>query len=126
MKKYLVVIISVVLCIFVNICYCVEPIYSVNSESVSTKPVMPGTNNIDPDIKSLGEDIWGNAVIILRTLAILAVVVSGLSYMFSAGDRRADIKTKLVILLIGAIIVFASTFIIEYIRQIVNEIMPVI
>ncbi|MEG1142864.1 MAG: hypothetical protein RSE41_10570, partial [Clostridia bacterium] len=101
MKKYLVVIISVVLCIFVNICYCVEPIYSVNSESVSTKPVMPGTNNIDPDIKSLGEDIWGNAVIILRTLAILAVVVSGLSYMFSAGDRRADIKTKLVILLIG-------------------------
>ena len=59
--------------------------------------------------------IWATVSTIVQILAIAAVVFAGLRYMFASADAKADIKKQTVILIIGAIFVFAATAIIRFV-----------
>lgn len=62
-------------------------------------------------VSNLTLDIWATVVVVVRILAVAAVVFAGLRYMFASADQKADIKKSMGVLAIGAILVFGATFI---------------
>jgi len=65
--------------------------------------------------------IWGTVFMILRVLAIGAIVFAGVKYMFASAESKADIKGGLIGLVIGAILVFGATFLVEIISNTASE-----
>lgn len=65
---------------------------------------------------------WNTVRLILQILAVAAVVVAGVRYMFASADQKADIKKSMGILAIGAALVFGATLIIDFIVKITGQI----
>ena len=59
---------------------------------------------------------------VLQILAIAAVVFAGVKYMFAAADQKAEIKNGMIGLVVGAILVFAASTIVQFIINAANEV----
>ncbi len=70
------------------------------------------------------KNIWSTVIVIVQILALAAVVIAGVRYMFASADQKADIKNQLVILVLGAVLVFAASTIIGIIVKVTNEVVP--
>lgn len=68
-------------------------------------------------VSKLTNDVWASVVVVVRVLAVAAVVFAGLRYMFASADQKADIKKSMGILAIGAVLVFGATFVLELISD---------
>lgn len=88
---------------------------NVNSDAVGTTKGMDVANNA---VKR----IWGTVSLILQILAVAAVVIAGIRYMFASADAKANIKKQTIFLIVGMILVFGATFVIGFIVKITSEI----
>ena len=66
--------------------------------------------------------IWGTVLLVLQICAVAAFVLAGVRYMFAAPDAKADIKKQTVGLVVGAILVFGATFVIDFLVDITKDI----
>lgn len=74
-------------------------------------------------VSNAAKGIWGTVITIVQILAVAAVVFAGLRYMFASADQKADIKKSMGILVIGAVLVFGATLILNFITTATNEIL---
>lgn len=72
-------------------------------------------------VTSLGKNVWATVIFVVRILAFAAIVFAGVRYMFASADQKADIKKGLVFLVIGAVLVFASTFLVDLVTSVTNQ-----
>lgn len=93
-----------------------------SNNKVSTD--FPTYNDASNTVTNLGSNIWGTVVLVVRILAFAAIVFAGVRYMFASADQKADIKKGLVYLVLGAVLVFASTYLVNFIVNITKEIAP--
>ena len=66
--------------------------------------------------------IWSTVIILFQILAIAAIIIAGIRYMFASADSKADIKKQLVPLVIGAVLVFGATTIIQVIVNVTEDV----
>lgn len=59
--------------------------------------------------------LWATIRIVVNVCAILGVILIGLKYMFASANTRADLKTELMPMFIGIMLVFCSINVINYI-----------
>ena len=78
---------------------------------------------VDSKIKNKIKNIWATISVIVQIISVGCVVFAGIRYMFSSADQRADIKKGLIYLTIGAIFVFGTTMVIQFIIDATNEIL---
>lgn len=118
MKKIFFIIPLMLIMIYANVIFCA-------TISNPDSPSIPSTNNQPiTEIDNATNKIWGTFVIIAQTLSIAAIVFTGLRYMFTNADDRADIKLQTIILVIGSVLVFAAVPFAEFIVGIVGELFP--
>lgn len=65
---------------------------------------------------------WGIILTILQVAAIAAVVFAGVRYMFASADSKADIKKQMIWLVIGAVLVFGASTVIQLVTNVANDI----
>lgn len=73
-------------------------------------------------VNTASQKVWATIMNILQILAIAAVVFAGVRYMFASADQKADIKKSMIVLVIGAVLVFAATGILKFIQGAANSI----
>ncbi len=95
------------------------PAVAAIDNNVSTS--FPNAGNPANSVSKLGENIWGTVILVVRILAFAAIVFAGVRYMFASADQKADIKKGLVYLVLGAVLVFASTFLVNIIVNVTNQ-----
>ena len=66
--------------------------------------------------------IWGTVTLILQILAVAAIVFAGVRYMFASADGKADIKKQTIGLVVGAVLVFGASMIVDFIVNVTKEI----
>ena len=66
--------------------------------------------------------VWNTVIYIARVLAFVGIFVLGLTYIFANSDKKADLKKGLVPVIIGIVIFFGSTYVIDFIKRIFQEI----
>ena len=86
--------------------FCITSIYA--GGTAGRVPTEPGTGVASNNVVSTAKNVWSTAAAVIQILAIAAIVFSGLRYMFASADTKADIKKQLIILVIGAVLVFCS------------------
>lgn len=59
---------------------------------------------------------------VAQVLSVAAVVFGGLKYMFAAPDERANIKRGLIILVVGATLVFGAASVAKMIRAAAEDV----
>ena len=55
-------------------------------------------------------------------MALVALLVLGISYMYSSPNEKAEIKNKLIPFVIGGTLLFGSSTLIKLVEQFVNAI----
>ena len=89
-----------------------------NVDKIYNKATYVGTDfnfggNEAKEVSSVAANIWSTIIVIVRILAIAAVVFAGIRYMFASADQKADIKKSMGILVVGALLVFGATYLLE-------------
>ena len=69
-------------------------------------------------ITTVTGNIWKTIQVVVQVLAIVAIVFAGVRYMFASADQKADIKKQTVILIVGAVLVFAAGPIASFVAKI--------
>ncbi|MDD3304482.1 MAG: TrbC/VirB2 family protein [Clostridia bacterium] len=72
-------------------------------------------------VTNTARNIWSTVALILQIAAIAAIVFAGVRYMFASADTKADIKKQMVILVVGAVLVFGASTVVTFITGITNE-----
>lgn len=83
------------------------------------KPFTPGSRDdrVPYKIKNFLKDTWATISVIVQILCVACVVFAGVRYMFASADQRADLKSGLSYLTIGAVLVFGAISIIKLIAS---------
>lgn len=79
-----------------------------------------GGNEIN-SVTNTARNVWSTIALILQIAAIAAIVFAGVRYMFASADTKADIKKQMVILVVGAVLVFGASTVVQFITGITNE-----
>ena len=72
-------------------------------------------------VTGTARNIWSTIALILQIAAIAAIVFAGVRYMSASADTKADIKKQMVILVVGAVLVFGASTVVQFITGITNE-----
>lgn len=65
--------------------------------------------------------IWKTVVTILQIASVAAVIITGLKYMFASSEKKADIKSMSLGFIVGAVIVFGSSFVVSFVIKVVQD-----
>lgn len=95
---------------------------SVFAIAVPTDAELTGGTTGSTAVTGAANKVWSTVITIIQILAVAAVVFAGLRYMFASAEDKADIKKSMMILVIGAVLVFAATTILQFIQTAANEI----
>jgi len=110
-----------VVCTFLFVVMAVVgSVYGVN---VPTANQITGTTNTSTTVGNVAKGVWSTVTTIVQILAVAAVVFAGIRYMFASADAKADIKKQTVILIVGAVLVFGATAILNFVSTATNEIL---
>jgi type IV secretory pathway VirB2 component (pilin) len=76
---------------------------------------VPSSEKVPDNVKTTLDKIWGSVSLILKIAAVGGVIFAGVRYMFAYADQKADLKKSLAPLVIGIIIVFGATTLVDFI-----------
>ena len=107
----------------IPILFLVFMVFVSTSGIFGVTPAEPPGGNKSAKITTLTGNIWSTAVVVIQTVAIAAIVIAGLRYMFASADTKADIKQQTIILVVGAVLVFAAVPIATFISDAAKQIM---
>lgn len=92
-----------------NVVDMVEDIFNVGTEIDST------------ELNNIKNQVWGTIIYIIRILAFAGIIFSGLKLMFSNAEGKADAKNQMIAILIGCILVFASSIVVKIVVDAFND-----
>jgi len=100
-------------------CMVVTSVFAVSANNLQN--VLQGGNTANT-ITDTARGIWKTVVTIVQILAVAAVVFAGLRYMFASADQKADIKKSMGVLVVGAVLVFGATLLLDFIAKVTDEV----
>lgn len=95
--------------------YLAQTVYNFSKNILD---VFAGINSIN----SVINEIFSTVSVVANTCAIIAIVLMGLKYMLTTADERAELKKRMVPLVIGLALIYASAQILGLIVSIADSI----
>ena len=113
-KNICILIFLSIICLLFSQCYAAD-------EYIKSDFTIDGTATVPPAADKVINNVWGTVKLILQVLSVTAVIVAGVRYMFTSSAGKANIKQQSLGLILGAIIVFASTEFVNFVVKIVKD-----
>lgn len=98
-------------------------IFAVNIQNPDAPSIPSSSGTGITKVTNATNKIWNTFAYIAQIIAIAAIVFAGLRYMFTSADQRADIKIQTIILILGAVLVFAAVPFATFVTNIVKNIL---
>lgn len=121
LKKTLIIVISLILIISI-FSVCMADNFDIDTFDTVEEGVVP------EEVTNLTTNALGTAISIVRIVAsgglIIIITLISIKYMTSSAGDRADIKKHAIAFVVAAIIIFGSTYIIEFLIKLSSEIKP--
>ena len=116
-KKFILRAIPVFMLVVVVITCCGTGVLATNGVPYD----MPTGGNGISTVDNLVSNIWGTVLTVAQVLAFAAIIFAGVRYMFASADQKADIKKQLVILAVGAVLVFGASTVVKILVSAVQD-----
>ena len=115
MKKFILRMIPILM---VCVMMFAPTLLALNGDDVKTTMTEAGdaTYKVD-DIKGPVYRVWNTIATVLQVVSVAAIVFAGVKYMLAGADEKANIKNGMIVLVIGAVMVFGATSIIKIISN---------
>ena len=118
-KKFILRAIPVLLLVIVLVA---SPIFA-NGDGIPT--TMPSSDNGSiGTVDNMATQVWGTVVTIAQIAAFAAIIFAGVRYMFASADDKANIKKQLVIIAVGAILVFGASTVVKILMNVLGDVAP--
>ena len=76
-------------------------------------------------ITTASSSVYTTVTTIVQMLAVAAVVIAGVRYMFASAEAKGDIKNQTIGLVFGAILVFMAIPVLNFIQGAASSVIPV-
>lgn len=121
-KKILIILISVLLVfMFVQTTVCqADSVYN----QVKTLAGKETNNSAVASVKNMAGAVITVAKVICAGIAIIMITVIAMKYMLAAPSEKADIKKHAVVYVVGAVVMFAATAILQIIQNFAATALP--
>lgn len=73
------------------------------------------------NVKKTIRRVWSSLILVLQAASVGGVIFAGVRYMLASAETKADIKTSMIHLVIGMIIVFAASSVIGLVTGTFNQ-----
>ena len=80
------------------------------------------TATVDKKIENVTTRITSTILTILQIVAVAGIVVCGVRYMLTSAEQKADIKKSMIYLIIGCVIVFATSTVVQFVIKAFGQI----
>lgn len=99
-------------------------IYAANSNELGTgfDKSLLATATVDTKIENVTIRMTSTILTILQMAAVAGIVICGIRYMFTSADQKADIKRSMIYLVIGCVIVFATSTVVQFVIKAFGQI----
>ena len=84
--------------------------------------VEPNAGQADSSITGVASKIWGTVTTIVQILAVAAVVIASVRYMFASADQKADINNQKKVLEVGDCLVIAAVPFLTFVQKVARNI----
>lgn len=118
-KKFILRAIPVLLLIVVLVA---SPVFGFESFSPDNLNTVESGGNQSSTLNDAVKGAWSTITLILQIAAVAAIVFAGVRYMFTSANEKANIKQQMIILVIGAILVFGASTVVQFIVNATKDI----
>ena len=105
--------------VFVTVCLSIL-IFLLNFVDASSN--FPTAGDPVGNLEDGSKKIWTSVTTIIQMLAFGAIIFAGVRYMCASADQKADIKKGRGMLTIGAVLVFAASTVVQFVKSVADEI----
>ena len=116
MKKFMLRVMPIVL---VAMLILTGPVFARTAQEIEDMASGAGIGNVNTAVSS----VWSTILTVLQICAIAAIVFAGVKYMFASADGKAEIKNGMIGLVVGAILVFAASTVVQFIINASEEVL---
>ena len=120
MKKQ-VKIVSIILVIMIALMAVSNVVLAVPDLSADIKDMANGSGNQPKEVLNLGKTIVSIMQTVGIVVAVVVLLVLGIKYMMGSAEEKAEYKKTMIPYLVGAILIFASTTIVNVVYNIANS-----
>jgi len=108
---------KIILILIISIFFLTNISFAAKGWDYGFKASDSGIENEVTKVEALGNGIIGIIQIVGVAVGVIMLIILGVKYMTSASSEKADIKKKSIIYIVGAILVFSSTGILQLIKN---------
>ena len=120
MKKGIIIIITI-LTIFVMF-FSIQPsIFAALGDGFDPDKIAKDSDQT-PVFTEQFNKVWNTVIYLARVLAFVGIFMLGLTYIFANSDKKADLKKGLLPVVIGIVIFFGATYVIDFIKSVFEQI----
>lgn len=120
MKKQ-VKIVSIILVIMIALMAVSNVVLAAPDLSADIKDMANGSGNQPKEVLNLGKTIVSIMQTVCIVVAVVVLLVLGIKYMMGSAEEKAEYKKTMIPYLVGAILIFASTTIVNVVYNIANS-----
>ncbi len=120
MKKQ-VKIVSIILVIMIALMAVSNVVLAAPDLSADIKDMANGSGNQPKEVLNLGKTIVSIMQTVGIVVAVVVLLVLGIKYMMGSAEEKAEYKKTMIPYLVGAILIFASTTIVNVVYNIANS-----
>ena len=120
MKKQ-VKIVSIILVIMIVLMAVSNVVLAVPDLSGDIKDMANGSGNKPTKVLDLGKTIVSIMQTVGIVVAVVVLLILGIKYMIGSAEEKAEYKKTMIPYLVGAILIFASTTIVNVVYNIANS-----
>jgi len=107
--------------LFVMICVFSTCVFATGVFSDSDIQDALNENSGSRTLNAATRGVWSFVKTTIQVASIGAIIFAGIRYMLASADQKADIKKSMGTLVLGAVIVFASTTVINFVVGIIKN-----
>lgn len=120
MKKQ-VKIVSIILVIMIALMAVSNVVLAAPDLSADIKDMANGSGNQPKEVLNLGKTIVSIMQTVGIVVAVVVLLILGIKYMMGSAEEKAEYKKTMIPYLVGAILIFASTTIVNVVYNIANS-----
>ena len=120
MKKQ-VKIVSIILVIMIALMAVSNVVLAAPDLSADIKDMANGSGNQPKEVLNLGKTIVSIMQTVGIVVAVVVLLVLGIKYMMGSAEEKAEYKKTMIPYLVGAILIFASTTIVNVVYNVANS-----
>lgn len=104
------------LVIVLMLVFAISPVFAAGEDLLNPDKIQASSTNTSVKVGALMGDILGIVQVIAIGVAVIMLIILAIKYISAAPSEKADIKKGMITYVVGAVLLFGATAILQFIK----------